>query len=42
VGDIVQQPEFGSALAVIIMLLMIAAVTINNSLLTIAQGGRSK
>ncbi|WP_419823074.1 ABC transporter permease [Anoxybacterium hadale] len=41
VGDIVQQPEFGSALAVIMMLLMVAAVTINNNLLKIAQGGRS-
>jgi putative spermidine/putrescine transport system permease protein len=41
VGDIVQQPEFGSALAVVMILLMVAAVTINNSLLKIARGGRS-
>lgn len=39
VGDVTQQPEFGSALAAVLMLLMVFAVVINNKLLKMAKGG---
>lgn len=39
VGDVTQQPEFGSALAVVLMLLMVFAVFMNNKLLKMAKGG---
>ena len=39
VGDVTQKPEFGSALAVVLMLLMVLAVFVNNKLLKMAKGG---
>ena len=38
VGDIVQRREFGSAMALLLMLLMLLAVLINNRILKMAQG----
>jgi len=38
VGDVVQRREFGSALAVVLMLLMVLAVTMNNRMLKWAKG----
>lgn len=38
VGDVVQRKEFGSALAVVLMLLMVLAVAVNNRMLKWAKG----
>lgn len=40
VGDVVQRKEFGSALAVVLMLLMVLAVSINNRMLRWTRGDR--
>lgn len=42
VGDVLQRKEFGSALAVVMMALMVAAISIQNWLLKRQIGGRGK
>lgn len=41
VGDVVQRPQFGSALAVILMLLMVLSIYLNEKVLHTQKGGRS-
>lgn len=41
VGDVVQRPQFGSALAVILMLLMVISIWLNEKVLHMQRGGRS-
>ncbi|PNV62175.1 ABC transporter permease [Clostridium sp. chh4-2] len=41
VGDVVQRPQFGSALAVILMLLMVLSIYLNEKVLHMQKGGRS-
>jgi putative spermidine/putrescine transport system permease protein len=42
VGDMVQRKEFGSALAVVLMLTMVFATLINNHFIKKARGGGAK
>ena len=39
VGDIIQRPEFGSAIAVVMMVFMVLAITVQNKM-TPKKGGR--